>query len=130
MSTRPVSTGTPTASIDSTSDFDQRQDDVEIVDHQVEDDVDVEAPLGKRAEAMDLDEPRIGQQRARRGDGRIEALGLADGEDSARLRRRRDHRRRPRRALRAIGFSTSTWHAGRQKRQRDLAMQLGRHGDA
>ncbi len=37
----------------------QRQDDVEIVNHQVEDDVDVEAAFGKRAEAMDLDEARI-----------------------------------------------------------------------
>ena len=68
--------------------FDQGQDDVHIVDHQIEDDVDVEAPLGKRTQAMDLDEPRIAQQRARRGDGWIEALGLAHGEDRARLRRR------------------------------------------
>ena len=59
MSTRPVSTGTPTASIASTSDLHQRQHDVEIVNHQIEDDVDVEAALGKRAEPMDLDEPRI-----------------------------------------------------------------------
>ena len=70
MSTRPVSTGTPTASIDVDVGFDERQHDVEVVDHQVEDDVDVEAALGKRAEAVDLDEPRIGQQRPRRCDRR------------------------------------------------------------
>ena len=31
--------------------LDERQDDVEIVNHHVEDDVDVEAPLGKHARA-------------------------------------------------------------------------------
>ena len=66
MSTRPVSTGTPTASIDSTSDRHQRQDDVEVVDHQVEHDVDVEAALGKGAQAMHLDEPRIAAAAAAR----------------------------------------------------------------
>ena len=59
MSTRPVSTGTPTASIDSTSDADERQHDVEIVNHQVEDDVDVEAAIRKRAEPVHLDEARV-----------------------------------------------------------------------
>ena len=66
MSTRPVSTGTPTASIDSTSGLHERQHDVEIVNHQVEDDVDVEAALGKRAEAMDLDEAGIRRAAAAR----------------------------------------------------------------
>ena len=61
-----VSTGTPTASIDSTSDCDQRQHDVEVVNHQIEHDVDVEAALGKRAEPMDFDEPRIGRGAAAR----------------------------------------------------------------
>ena len=37
----------------------ERQDDVEVVDHQVEDDVDVEAALGERAEPVHLDEPRV-----------------------------------------------------------------------
>ena len=129
MSTRPVSTGTPTASIDSTSDFDERQHDVEVVNHQVEDDVDVEAALGKRAEAMDLDEPRIGQQRARGGDRRIEALGVADGEHARRASAAAAIISSASSSDRAIGFSTSDRHAGRQERQRDVAMQLGRHGD-
>ncbi len=106
----------------------QGQDDVDIVDHQVEDDVDVEAPLGKRSQAMDLDEPRIAQQRARRGDGGIEALGLADGEKRLRLRRRGDH---------LVGLGKAARHrlldqhvdAGREKRQRDFPMELGRHGE-
>ena len=64
MSNFGVSTGTPTASIDTTSALHQRQDDVEVVDHQVEHDVDVEAALGKRAEPMHFDEPRRGDAAA------------------------------------------------------------------
>ena len=59
MSTRPVSTGTPTASIDVDLGVHQRQHDIEIVNHQVEHDVDVEAALGKRAEPVHLDEARV-----------------------------------------------------------------------
>src|SRR6185295_12969878 len=39
--------------------LDDRQHDVEVVDHEIEDDVDVEAALGKRAEAVHFDEARI-----------------------------------------------------------------------
>src|SRR5439155_4958788 len=46
-----------------------RQHDVEVVDHQIEDDVDVEAALGKRPEAVDFDEARVGQQSLRGIDG-------------------------------------------------------------
>ena len=88
--------------------LDQRQDDVHIVDHQVEDDVDVEAPLGERTQAVDLDESRIAQQRARRGDGWIEALGLAHGEERLRSAAAAIMSSASAR-LRAIGFSTSTW---------------------
>ncbi len=66
MSTRPVSTGTPTASMRLDLGSHERQHDVEVVNHQVEDDVDVEAALGERAEAMDFDEPRIRRQAAAR----------------------------------------------------------------
>ena len=65
MSTFGVSTGTPTASTLSISPP-TIQDQVEIVNHQVEHDVDVEAALGRRAEPMDLDEPRILDMRPRR----------------------------------------------------------------
>ena len=43
----------------------ERQHDVEIVNHQIEDHVDVEAALGKGPEAMHLDEARIDEQRPR-----------------------------------------------------------------
>src|SRR5262245_48044217 len=52
----------------------QRQQHVQIVNHQVEDDVDIKASLRKRAQTMDLDEARISQQRARLGNGWIEPL--------------------------------------------------------
>ena len=47
MSMRGVSTGTPTASIAVTSAADGREQQVEVVDHQVEHDVDVEAALAE-----------------------------------------------------------------------------------
>ena len=39
---------------------DDAEDDVEVVDHQVEDDVDLGAALGERRQAMALDEARLG----------------------------------------------------------------------
>src|SRR5205814_251310 len=56
--------------------IDQRQHDVEIVNHQVEHDVDVQAPLGEDAQTVHFDEPRIGDQGARHGDRGIEPLGV------------------------------------------------------
>ncbi len=83
MSIFGVSTGTPTASMPATGESTTRQDDVEVVNHQVEHDVDVEAAIGKRAEAMHLDEPRSDEAPARGLDGRIEALGVPDRDDRA-----------------------------------------------
>src|SRR5262249_21159073 len=51
--------------------LDERQDDVEVVDHQVEHDVDVEAAVGKHAESVHLDEPRRRHERHDGGDGRV-----------------------------------------------------------
>ena len=58
MSIFGVSTGTPTASTLTTSDAIDGQHDVEVVNHDVENHVDVEAALGKSAEPVHLDEPR------------------------------------------------------------------------
>jgi hypothetical protein len=62
------------------------------VNHQVEDDVDVEAALGKCAQPMDFDETRIGEKPPRGVEGRIEALGLAHGEHDIRVAGGVDHR--------------------------------------
>ena len=59
MSTRAVSTGTPTASTDSTS-ADEALDDVEVVDHEVADDVDVGAAIDEGRQPMALEEARLG----------------------------------------------------------------------
>ena len=56
MSMRGDSTGTPTASMAATSVPIGREQHVEVVDHQVEHDVDVEAALAEAAEAVHLDE--------------------------------------------------------------------------
>jgi hypothetical protein len=55
---------------------DHRQQDIEVVNHQIEDHVDVEAALGECAETMNFDESGAGDEWKRRGDSRIEALGM------------------------------------------------------
>ena len=64
MSIFGVSTGTPTASTADDLAAVDRHDDVEVVNHDVEDDVDVEAALRKAAESMDLDEARRADERS------------------------------------------------------------------
>ena len=96
MSVRGVSTFTPTASIDPSDR--PRQQQIEIVNHQVEDHVDVEAALGERAEAVNFDEARIADhQRQRRRDRRVEPLGVTGGQHRAARARppRSGDRRRP-----------------------------------
>ena len=75
--------------------IDDRQDHVEIVDHQVEHDVDVEAALRERAEPVHLDEARHAEVRPRRDERRIETLGVADGHHHPTRRARRPAARRP-----------------------------------
>ena len=90
MSTFGVSTGTPIASTLTTSVRVDGQHDVEIVNHDVEDDVDVEAALGKPAQPVDLDEARRLSIGSAACDGRIESLGVADRQRGADARRQRD----------------------------------------
>ena len=49
----------PTASTDAQRRRHHAEDHVEVVDHQIEDDVDVGAALGERREAVALDEARL-----------------------------------------------------------------------
>src|SRR5205085_11996855 len=51
--------------------FHQRQHHVQVVNHQIEYDVDVQAAIGKRSEPVDLDETWIDEQRPRGLDRRI-----------------------------------------------------------
>ena len=108
MSVFGVSTFTPTASMSTTSEPDGGQQQIEVVNHQVEDHVHVEAAIGKRAEPVDFDEARVGDERQRRRHRRVEPLGVSDGAGDAAARGRLDDARRPRPPTTASGFSTST----------------------
>ena len=98
------------------------------MNHQVEDDVDVEAALGKNSQAMDLDEPRRGDEREHGRDGRVVALGVTDGKRRARLLRGGDH---------LVSLREGACHRLLdehrdpllEERHRDVAVQLGRHRD-
>ena len=107
---------------------DGREQHVEVVDHQVEHDVDVEAALAEAAEAVHLDEAGRLDVRQRGGHRRVEALGVADREHRAVPRRQRDQ---------AVGLLERARHrlldqhrhAARQERPGQLGVQLGRRGD-
>src|SRR5260221_3335701 len=66
------------------------EDDVEVVDHQVQHDVDVEAAGRERAQAMHLDEARLRDRGQEDVGGRIEALDVPDLEQGSPLLRQRD----------------------------------------
>ena len=125
MSTRPVNTGMPTASIVSTSGGNERQRDVEVVNHQVEHDVDIEAAFGKGAEAVHFDEAWIDENLPRRGHRRVEPLGVTDRERGAAPGSRGNHGvglgdRPGNRLLDEDGY------ARLEERQRDLGVHLRR----
>jgi len=52
------------------------------VDHEVEDDVDVEGARGEDAEAVGLEEHRLVEARGGGGDGGVEAFEVTDGDDA------------------------------------------------
>lgn len=60
----------------------QREHDVEVVNHEVENDVDVERARAENAEAMRLKEHGVIEERASGSDGGIEALEMAGLEDA------------------------------------------------
>ena len=59
------------------------EEDVEVVNHEVEDDVDIERARREDAEPVSLVEHGAGEARKRGGDGRVEALEVSGGEDTA-----------------------------------------------
>ena len=125
MSTRGVSTGTPTASMALTSSPTRFEHEVEIMDHQVEHDIDVEAALGKRAQSVNFDESGLPNQRPHPFHRRIEALRVTDRQDDPAapgqleqpigIRRRRRHR-----------LFDQHVHAALEERLGDLEMRLRR----
>ena len=65
---------------------DEGEDDVEVVDHEVEDDVDVEGARGEDAEAVALEEHGAVEMRAGGDDGGVEAFEVAGLDDAVVLR--------------------------------------------
>ena len=62
--------------------IDEGEDDIEVVDHQVEDNVDIERAWGKDAEPVHFKKHRMSEQRKRGADGGIEAFEVADLHDA------------------------------------------------
>ena len=98
------------------------------MDHQVEDDVDVETSRGEGTEPVHLDEARVRHERQGDADGWIITLGMADREGRARRRRGGDHLIRLRDGP-GDGLFDEDGDATLKKRQDDAAVGLGRHGD-
>ncbi len=106
-----------------------REQDVQVVDHQVEDDVNVQAAFGELAQTVDLEELRLDKERRERSDGRIEPLQMSDLQEHPCLARTTNH---------ALGFLQRAryrfldkdGHAVFQELARDLTVALGRDGDA
>ena len=61
----------------------EREDDVEVVDHEVEDDVDIEGAWRENGKPVSLEEHGAAKQRREGLHGRVEALEVADHEGAA-----------------------------------------------
>ena len=83
MSSRPVSTVRPDRLKTRQRRSGQVLHDVQVVDHEIEDDADVDGAEAKRAEAVALHEPGLEVVPAQGEKGGIEALDVADLQDSA-----------------------------------------------
>ena len=82
MSSRSVRTARPAARISFGRPPDELEHHLEVVDHQVPNDVHVGAPPGEGAEPVHLDEPRLREHPERRLDGRVVALDVPDLDDA------------------------------------------------
>jgi len=90
MSTRAVSTGTPTASTWTASDPSRVRTMSEVVDHEVQDDVDVQAARGKRAQPVHLDEAWPGHRRLQDVPAGLNRSNVADLENGLPVGGRRE----------------------------------------
>ena len=125
MSSTSPMTLTPIASIRATCDAGQPQHDVDVVDHHVQHDADVDAAERQRADARDLDEPRPDVQPLHRADRGVEPLDVPDLHGRAVLSRAHRRSRRASATSLASGFSIRHGHAAPQERlghvRRDVA---------
>ena len=63
--------------------FDEVEDDFEVVDHEIEDDADVDGAVGEGGEPVGFDEDRAGETGFEETEDRVEAFDVADLEDEA-----------------------------------------------
>src|SRR5580704_1906952 len=63
------------------------QDNIEVVNHQVQDHVNIESPRGEDAETVGFEEHGAIQPGLNRGNGGVESFEMADGEDAVVLLR-------------------------------------------
>ena len=63
--------------------MDELQNDVQIVNHQIQNDIHIRAPFKERMQAVHFDEDRTGNDLFQRHDGRIEAFHKTDLENEA-----------------------------------------------
>ena len=94
------------------------RDDLEVVDHQVQHDVDVEAARREDAEPLGLDEDRVLDPGQNGLHGRVVALDVADLRARGRARARRATSASASRPVAVIGFSTRTSRPRSQKELR------------
>ena len=62
--------------------FGEGENDVKIVNHEIEDDIDIERARGENAKAVDFEKHRMSQDGDRGADGGIEALEVSDLRDA------------------------------------------------
>jgi hypothetical protein len=123
-------TGIPTALISLTRHILAHQPlhGIEIVDHNVEDDIDIQRTIGKRRNAVDLKIERVGDVRPQCPHRGVEPLELAHHQLRPGTLARRDHFVRLFQRDRDRLFDQHM-NARVEKRARYLAMRLRRRGD-
>jgi len=104
------------------------QDDVEVVNHEVEDDVDIERARAEDAEPMNLEEHGLAEQRQRGANRGIEALQVSDLRDALVLGGNLDEFVSLRKSGGDRLFDENV-DAGFHQRARDVKMKDGRHSD-
>ena len=123
------STGVPTASTLTTGEVDQADDHVDVVDHQIEDHVDLDAAILPRRDAIALEIERIDDDLGERLIGAREALDMADLEHEFALLGEVGERSRARDAI-GDRLLDEDVHASADERVSDVVMKRRRHRHA
>jgi hypothetical protein len=104
------------------------QDNLDVVDHQIENDVDIQAATGEGPEPIHLDEDRRADHRERGHDRRVVPFDVADRQHPP-LRPRESHERVRLREARRHRLLHEDVHAPLEQEGGDLGMRGGRGRD-